>query len=218
MNLESDAVRHFMGDVGFAVAEGAGEMADHISVELAFLAELTRREAEARAAGDAELANEAADIARRFVAAHPDAWAGAFADRSRRERKLHSTRRWRGCSVNFSIGGLQRWSRPEQFLCAVETPSARAEASGGRDMRIFGLVGRSGSGKTSLMVGLLPALRRRGFTVSTIKHAHHGFDLDHPGKDLFRHREAGAKEVMLVADARWALMHEIDGAATAAAR
>jgi len=76
-------------------------------------------------------------------------------------------------------------------------------------MKIFGLVGRSGSGKTSLMVRLLPELRRRGLTVSTIKHAHHGFDLDHPGKDSFRHREAGAKEVMLVADARWALMHEI---------
>jgi molybdopterin-guanine dinucleotide biosynthesis protein B len=76
-------------------------------------------------------------------------------------------------------------------------------------MKIFGLVGRSGSGKTSLMVRLLPELRRRGLSVSTIKHAHHGFDLDHPGKDSFRHREAGAKEVMLVADARWALMHEI---------
>jgi molybdopterin-guanine dinucleotide biosynthesis protein MobB len=80
-------------------------------------------------------------------------------------------------------------------------------------MKIFGLVGRSGSGKTSLMVRLLPELRRRGLTVSTIKHAHHGFDLDHPGKDSFRHREAGAKEVMLVADARWALMHEIGDAA-----
>jgi molybdopterin-guanine dinucleotide biosynthesis protein B len=79
-------------------------------------------------------------------------------------------------------------------------------------MKIFGLVGRSGSGKTSLMVRLLPELRRRGLTVSTIKHAHHGFDLDHPGKDSFRHREAGAKEVMLVADARWALMHEISDA------
>jgi len=76
-------------------------------------------------------------------------------------------------------------------------------------MKTFGLVGRSGSGKTSLMVRLLPALRQRGLTVSTIKHAHHGFDLDRPGKDSFRHREAGAKEVMLVADARWALMHEI---------
>ena len=79
-------------------------------------------------------------------------------------------------------------------------------------MKIFGLVGRSGSGKTSLMVRLLPELRRRGLTVSTIKHAHHGFDLDHSGKDSFRHREAGAKEVMLVADARWALMHEIGDA------
>ncbi len=88
-----------------------------------------------------------------------------------------------------------------------------AEASGGRGMRLFGLVGRSGSGKTSLMVLLLPELKRRGLTVSTIKHAHHGFDLDHPGKDSFRHREAGAKEVMLVADARWALMHEIGEAA-----
>lgn len=76
-------------------------------------------------------------------------------------------------------------------------------------MKIFGLVGRSGSGKTSLLIRLLPELRRRGLTVSTIKHAHHGFDLDHPGKDSFRHREAGAKEVMLVADSRWALMHEI---------
>ena len=79
-------------------------------------------------------------------------------------------------------------------------------------MKIFVLVGRSGSGKTSLMVRLLPEIRRRGLTVSTIKHAHHGFDLDHPGKDSFRHREAGAKEVMLVADARWALMHEIGDA------
>ena len=79
-------------------------------------------------------------------------------------------------------------------------------------MKIFGLVGRSGSGKTSLMVRLLPAIRRRGLTVSTIKHAHHGFDLDQSGKDSFRHREAGAKEVMLVADARWALMHEIGDA------
>ena len=79
-------------------------------------------------------------------------------------------------------------------------------------MRIFGLVGRSGSGKTTLIAALLPELRARGLTVSTIKHAHHGFDLDQPGKDSFRHREAGAKEVMLVADSRWALMHEIGDA------
>ncbi len=76
-------------------------------------------------------------------------------------------------------------------------------------MKVFGLVGRSGAGKTTLMVKLLAELRSRGLSVSTVKHAHHGFDLDRPGKDSFRHREAGAKEVMLVADARWALMHEI---------
>ena len=74
---------------------------------------------------------------------------------------------------------------------------------------MIGLVGRSGSGKTTLITALLPALCARGLTVSTIKHAHHGFDLDRPGKDSFRHREAGAKEVMLVSDSRWALMHEI---------
>lgn len=76
-------------------------------------------------------------------------------------------------------------------------------------MKIFGLVGRSGSGKTTLMVSLIPALRRRGLTVSTLKHAHHGFDIDKPGKDSFRHREAGAEEVMLVSGSRWALLHEI---------
>jgi len=79
-------------------------------------------------------------------------------------------------------------------------------------MRMIGLVGRSGSGKTTLIASLLPTLRRRGLTVSTIKHAHHGFDLDRPGKDSFVHREAGAKEVMLVSDSRWALMHEIRNA------
>lgn len=76
-------------------------------------------------------------------------------------------------------------------------------------MKIFGLVGRSGSGKTTLMVSLLPALRRRGLRVSTLKQAHPGFDIDKPGKDSFRHREAGAEEVMLVSGTRWALMHEI---------
>jgi molybdopterin-guanine dinucleotide biosynthesis adapter protein len=76
-------------------------------------------------------------------------------------------------------------------------------------MRMIRLVGRSGSGKTTLIAALLPTLVARGLTVSTIKHAHHGFDFDRPGKDSFRHREAGAKEVMLVSDSRWALMHEI---------
>ena len=72
-----------MGDVGFTVTKDAGEMADHISVELAFLAELTRRQAEASAAGDTELADVASDIARRFLAAHPAVWASAFAEKVR---------------------------------------------------------------------------------------------------------------------------------------
>jgi len=79
-------------------------------------------------------------------------------------------------------------------------------------MRMIGIVGRSGSGKTTLITALLPAIRARGLTVSTIKHAHHGFDLDRPGKDSYRHREAGAQEVMLVADSRWALLHEMGDA------
>lgn len=75
-------------------------------------------------------------------------------------------------------------------------------------MKLIGFAGASGSGKTTLIVALLPLLRRRGLRVSTLKHAHHGFDIDRPGKDSYRHREAGAEEVMLVSDGRWTLMHE----------
>ena len=77
----ADTVRHFIGDVGFELAQGAGEPADHISVELTFLAELTAREAEAWAAGDAARAAKSAAIARRFLAAHPGQWADALARR-----------------------------------------------------------------------------------------------------------------------------------------
>ena len=80
-------------------------------------------------------------------------------------------------------------------------------------MRILGLVGWSGSGKTTLMVKLLPELVGRGLTVSTMKHAHHGFDVDQPGKDSFEHRAAGATEVMIGSARRWALMHELRAAA-----
>jgi molybdopterin-guanine dinucleotide biosynthesis adapter protein len=76
-------------------------------------------------------------------------------------------------------------------------------------MRIFGLAGWSGSGKTTLMTALIPEFVGRGIRVSTIKHAHHGFDVDQPGKDSWRHRQAGASEVMVVSQRRWALMHEL---------
>lgn len=79
-------------------------------------------------------------------------------------------------------------------------------------MKIFGLAGWSGSGKTTLLRHLIPELRRRGLTVSTVKHAHHRFDLDQPGKDSHTHREAGATEVLIASAARWALMHELRGA------
>lgn len=75
-------------------------------------------------------------------------------------------------------------------------------------MKVMGIVGWSGSGKTSLLVAVLPYLRAQGLTVSTMKHAHHRVDLDHPGKDSYRHREAGASEVMVVTSARWMLLHE----------
>lgn len=76
-------------------------------------------------------------------------------------------------------------------------------------MKMFGLTGWSGSGKTTLIVRLIPALIRRGLTVSTMKHAHKGFDIDHPGKDSHNHRVAGATEVLVSSPRRWALMHEI---------
>jgi len=79
-------------------------------------------------------------------------------------------------------------------------------------MHVFGLAGWSGSGKTTLMTRLLPELIGRGLTVSTMKHAHHAFDVDQPGKDSYTHRSAGATEVLVASANRWALMHEHRGA------
>ena len=76
-------------------------------------------------------------------------------------------------------------------------------------MKVFGFAGYSGSGKTTLIERLIPLIRARGFGVSLIKHTHHGFDIDKPGKDSFRFREAGASEVLLAGGQRWALMHEL---------
>ena len=76
-------------------------------------------------------------------------------------------------------------------------------------MKIFGLAGWSGSGKTTLIVKLIPLIIGKGLTVSTIKHAHHAFDIDRPGKDSFEHRQSGASEVLISSANRWALMHEL---------
>lgn len=78
-------------------------------------------------------------------------------------------------------------------------------------MKVFGIAGWSGGGKTTLLAKLIPALVARGVSVSTIKHAHHAFDIDKPGKDSHTHREAGAREVMISSTNRWALLHENRG-------
>jgi molybdopterin-guanine dinucleotide biosynthesis adapter protein len=79
-------------------------------------------------------------------------------------------------------------------------------------MRIFGFAGWSGSGKTTLIEKLIPRFVRAGLRVSLIKHAHHSFDVDQPGKDSYRHRHAGAAEILVTSSRRWVLMHELRGA------
>jgi molybdopterin-guanine dinucleotide biosynthesis protein B len=79
-------------------------------------------------------------------------------------------------------------------------------------LKVLGLAGWSGAGKTTLLAALIPELVRRGVTVSTMKHAHHAFDVDQPGKDSHVHRTAGATEVLVASANRWALMHEHRGA------
>lgn len=78
-------------------------------------------------------------------------------------------------------------------------------------MKVFGFAGYSGSGKTTLIEQLIPRFVGRGVRVSLIKHAHHTFDVDQPGKDSYRHRHAGAGEVLVTSSRRWVLMHELRG-------
>ena len=79
-------------------------------------------------------------------------------------------------------------------------------------MKVFGFAGWSGSGKTTLIEKLIPRFVKRGLRVSLIKHAHHTFDVDQAGKDSYRHRHAGASEVLVTSSRRWVLMHELRGA------
>jgi molybdopterin-guanine dinucleotide biosynthesis adapter protein len=91
------------------------------------------------------------------------------------------------------------------ILGASSRETTRADTT----LKVFGVAGYSGSGKTTLIEKLIPEIRSRGLVVSVIKHAHHGFDLDRPGKDSWRHREAGAQEVLMLSSGRWVLMHEL---------
>jgi molybdopterin-guanine dinucleotide biosynthesis protein B len=79
--------------------------------------------------------------------------------------------------------------------------------------KVLGVAGFKNAGKTTLVEKLVAELTRRGFTISTIKHAHHSFDIDHEGRDSFRHRKAGAGEVAVVSMSRWAIIHELRGEA-----
>jgi molybdopterin-guanine dinucleotide biosynthesis adapter protein len=76
-------------------------------------------------------------------------------------------------------------------------------------MRVIGLAGWSGSGKTTLVANVIPVLVQRGLKIATVKHAHHEFDTDQPGKDSWLHRQAGASEVAIVSSRRWAIVHEL---------
>src|ERR1700691_1889125 len=91
------------------------------------------------------------------------------------------------------------------------TARCRVSRVESRVLTVLGIVGWSGSGKTTLLVAVLPLLRAAGLSVSTIKHAHHSFDMDQPSKDSHRHRLAGAHEVLVASSRRWALLHESEG-------
>jgi len=91
----------------------------------------------------------------------------------------------------------------------MPTTEIVGSSKGAKMSKVFGFAAYSGSGKTTLIEKLIPLLIGRGLTVSVVKRAHHGFDVDQPGKDSYRHRQAGASEVLVSSDVRWALMHEL---------
>jgi molybdopterin-guanine dinucleotide biosynthesis adapter protein len=99
---------------------------------------------------------------------------------------------------------------PDAILI-ISLPKKRDLKPYSMPMRVIGLAGWSGAGKTTLITKVIPVLRGRGLKVATVKHAHHEFDLDRPGKDSWLHREAGASEVAVVSSRRWALIHELNG-------
>src|SRR5271156_4172602 len=96
-------------------------------------------------------------------------------------------------------------------ILIISPPKKRDRKPYSMPMRVIGLAGWSGAGKTTLITKVIPVLRGRGLKVATVKHAHHEFDLDRPGKDSWLHREAGASEVAVVSSRRWALIHELSG-------
>lgn len=111
-------------------------------------------------------------------------------------------------AVETATGVHRKVLRPDLYGTTDDDDGLGAGA-GGKSARIIGLAGWSGSGKTTLIKKVIPRLLARGVSVSTLKHAHHGFDLDQPGKDSFFHRAAGATEVIISSSKRWAILHEL---------
>jgi len=108
-----------------------------------------------------------------------------------------------------SVTGVHRKVLRPDLYATKEEEDGLGAAFGGKATRIIGLAGWSGSGKTTVIKKVIPRLIERGISVSTLKHAHHGFDLDQPGKDSFFHRTAGATEVIISSSKRWAILHEL---------
>jgi molybdopterin-guanine dinucleotide biosynthesis protein B len=106
-----------------------------------------------------------------------------------------------------TIPGHEIWRKPVDISSVRERVLQYRVAPG--SMRVIGLAGWTGAGKTTLLRRLIPVLTGRGLAVSTLKHAHHNFDVDQPGKDSWEHRQAGAREVLVASSVRWALMHEL---------
>src|ERR1700751_361971 len=121
---------------------------------------------------------------------------------------------WIASSRRLSSGRLKRAGPVGSSQCR-RTGRAGFPATGQRGsirkMKVIGRAGWSGAGKTTLLTRVIPLFREQGLRVSVIKHAHHKFDIDVPGKDSWRHREAGAEEVLVSSANRWALMHELRG-------
>jgi molybdopterin-guanine dinucleotide biosynthesis adapter protein len=107
----------------------------------------------------------------------------------------------------LAIGGDYLYSRPVDGALLGQRAVRRYQVP----MKVIGLAGWSGAGKTTLIERVIPVLIARGLRVSTLKHAHHRFDMDVQGKDSWRHRAAGAQEVLIASAGRWALLHELRG-------
>src|SRR3954452_2772339 len=137
----------------------------------------------------------------------------AFPGRSGQQARFGLYRTIRPCRRGIPCPAIRRNRSFLQHQCAGRSCPGRTAVAEhvAMNRRIFGITGWKNSGKTTLTERLVAELVRRGWKVSTVKHAHHHFDIDKPGADSFRHRQAGATEVAIVSGNRWALMHELRG-------